>query len=402
MKKAIMYGAGNIGRGFMGQLFSMSGYETVFIDINEVVVNKLNSDKSYPVYITKDGKYEEYTVTNARAVNGKVIEDVAAEIASADIMATAVGVNILPYIVKPFAQGIIKRLETNPKPLNIIICENKIGADKYLRELISKELNETENKFFNEKIGLVEASIGRMVPATPKEIAEKNPLSVCVEEFCTLPVDKEAFKGEIPDIKNMLPFAPFELFIQRKLYMHNMSHALTAYLGYLKGYKFIYEAQNDIAIKFFALGALFESATALSKEHKVDIQPLIGHSYDLLSRFENVLLGDTIERVGKDTIRKLSAQDRMAGAAKLCIKQGIKPVYIALGLAAGLLFAPESDDAAKEVAAYTKENGVKAALLKYSEITDGELVAMVEKNYEMLKSGEIDRFIFESERLKRG
>ncbi|MBE6903100.1 MAG: mannitol dehydrogenase [Ruminococcaceae bacterium] len=400
MKKAVMYGAGNIGRGFMGQLFCMSQMETVFIDINEVVVNKLNTDKSYPIFITKNGEYEEFTVTNARAVNGKVIENVAKEIATADVMATAVGVNILPYIVKPIAAGIKARMLENPTELNIIICENKIGADKYLRELISKELTDEENKFFNEKIGLVEASIGRMVPATPKEIAEKNPLSVCVEEFCTLPVDKEAFKGEIPDIKNMLPFAPFELFIQRKLYMHNMSHALSAYLGYLKDYKFIYEAQNNMAIKFFALGALIESATALSIEHKVDIIPLIQHAYDLLGRFENVLLGDTIERVGKDTIRKLSTNDRMAGAAKLCAKNGIKPVYIALGLAAGLLFEPEADEAAKEVAAFTRENGVRKALEKYSEITDETIVSMVEKNYEMLKTKGFDDFVFESERLK--
>ena len=222
-----------------------------------------------------------------------------------------------------------------------------IEADKYFAEVVKEYLNEEEALYFDTHIALVEPSIGRMVPATPKEIAEKNPLSVCFEEFCTLPVDKEAFKGEIPDIKNMLPFAPFELFIQRKLYMHNMSHALSAYLGYLKDYKFIYEAQNNMAIKFFALGALMESATALSIEHKVDIIPLIQHAYDLLGRFENVLLGDTIERVGKDTIRKLSTNDRMAGAAKLCAKNGVKPVYIALGLAAGLLFEPEADEAAK-------------------------------------------------------
>jgi mannitol-1-phosphate 5-dehydrogenase len=49
MKKAVMYGAGNIGRGFIGQLFSESGYHVVFIDIADSVVDRLNKDGCYPV-----------------------------------------------------------------------------------------------------------------------------------------------------------------------------------------------------------------------------------------------------------------------------------------------------------------------------------------------------------------
>ena len=375
--KAVMYGAGNIGRGFIGQLFSLSGYDTAFIDINMAIIDKLNSDREYPIYITKGDSYEKGLVSGVRGVNGKDLEAVADAIANADIMATAVGVNVLPFIVKPLVAGIIKRYHSSNKaPLNIIICENKLGADLYLRELLTEKMNDEEKIYFENNIGLVEASIGRMVPATPEEIAKENILAVCVEEYCTLPVDKEAFKGEIPKIINMIPFAPFEFYIERKLFMHNMSHALIAYLGNLKGYTYIWQAASDPEIQLLAFRALIDSAQALSKAHGVALESLIDHAEDLLYRFENKLLGDTIDRVGKDTVRKLSPQDRLAGAFKLIKEQKINPVYIELGIAAALHFAPKEDIASGEVVNYVVNEGVTAALKKYCGFKDKDMISV--------------------------
>lgn len=151
-------------------------------------------------------------------VNGKGVNAIAEAMAGADIMATAVGVNILKFIAEPFAAGVKCRMEKGIKtPLNVIICENMIEADKYFILLVKSYLNEDEQKYFDAYIALVEPSIGRMVPATPKEISEKNLLAVCVEPYCELPVDKSAFKGEIPEIKNMVPFSPFDFYIRRML-----------------------------------------------------------------------------------------------------------------------------------------------------------------------------------------
>ena len=387
MKNAVMYGAGNIGRGFIGQLFSLSGYKTTFIDINEVVIEKLQNDGCYPLYITRGEEYEKTEVTNVTGLLGKDPEVVGDMIAKADVMATAVGVNVLPYIAKPIACGVKKRFaQGNKTPLNIIICENKLEADLYLRALVSEHLTDEEKEYFNEYFGLVEASIGRMVPATPKEISQENILSVCVEEYCTLPVDKEAFKGEIPEIKNLMPFSPFEFFIQRKLFMHNMSHAVTAYIGKFFDYEYIWQAALNPSIKFIVLETLLESSLAMSKEHGVDIAELLEHSNDLLYRFENKLLGDTVFRVGRDTIRKLSSHDRLIGAHNLCIKNGVKPVYICFGIACALKFAPEGDDASIEVAAFAKENGVRATLKKYCELELDSSVSLIEKFYDMVSA----------------
>jgi len=390
MKKAIMYGAGNIGRGFIGQLFYESGYEVSFIDVNMTVIDKLNADGEYPVYITNGDKYDELLVKNVKGINGKDVNAIAEAMAGADIMATAVGVNILKFIAEPFAAGVKRRMEKGiMAPLNIIICENMIEADKYFTSLVKSYLNKDEQKYFDDYIALIEPSIGRMVPATPKEISEKNPLAVCVEPYCELPVDKSAFKGEIPEIKNMVPFSPFDFYIRRKLFMHNMSHALTAYFGNLKGYTYIWEAAKDAEIKLIALRALIEASRALNKEYGVAMDELLDFSENLLVRFENKLLGDTAERVGRDTQRKLSENDRLVGAAKLCLKHGLTPMNICAGIAAGLKFAPEGDASSAEIVKDVKENGILHALLTYCKLeADSPLVPMICKTYERLENGE--------------
>lgn len=370
MKKALMYGAGNIGRGFIGQLFHMSGYEISFIDVNMAVVDKLNKDGHYPIYITDKDGYREYLVTGVSGINGRDNEAIAEAMAQADMMATAVGVNILKFIAAPFACGVRRRMEKGIEtPLNVIICENMIEADKYFAALVKENLNEAERVYFDSYIALVEPSIGRMVPATPKEIAERNPLAVCVEPYCELPVDKNAFKGEIPDIKNMVPFAPFDFFIRRKLFMHNMSHALTAYFGALCGYTYIWEAASDHRIQALAVQALADASQALHLEYGVPLEELASFSENLIERFQNKLLGDTVERVGKDTKRKLSKNDRLVGTALLCEKHGIHSSAVLAALAAGLHFAPERDDSSIEVAEDAKKNGVFHALHTYCGIS---------------------------------
>lgn len=382
MKKAVMYGAGNIGRGFIAQLFYESGYETVFIDVNEEIVDALNRDRSYPIYITDGEKYKTLTVGNVRAVNGKNEEAVAAEIASADICATAVGANILKFIARPVARGIALRCGAGMPELNIIICENLIDADKYFRSLIIQYLNEEQAGYFNASVGCAEASIGRMVPAAPEDIRRVNPLAVCVEPYCELPVDRAGFKGTVPDIVNLLPFEPFDFYIRRKLYMHNMSHAVIAYLGSLRGYNYIWEAAADYEIRYAALGALLEAAAAISAEYGADMQSLINFSYDLLDRFDNRLLGDTVIRVGRDTMRKLAPNDRISGTIALCKKHGIEPRFIMQAAAAALNFNPGGDDSSAAVAEFAREKGAAEAIRRYMGIEDVEITAAISALYE--------------------
>ena len=331
--KAVMYGGGNIGRGFIGMLFSMSGYEVTFIDVAQPVIDGLNRDGRYPVRIVSNEGHEDIEVEHVRAVNGNDREAAAEAIAEADVMATAVGVNVLKFIVPNLAEGIRRRRARQGGPLNIIICENLVDANKVLEKLLKAELTKEEAAWLDENIGLVEASIGRMVPVQTEEMKAGNPLRVCVERYGFLPVDKAAFRGEIPEIKNMVPYEPFDYYIRRKLYVHNMGHAVCAYLGLYTHREYIYEAIEDSCIQNIVQNAMLESALALSKAYQMPVELLVRHFQDLLSRFKNQALKDTCARVGGDPKRKLSHTDRLIGSSLLCLERGVQPVFISVGTA---------------------------------------------------------------------
>ena len=336
MKQAVMYGGGNIGRGFIGALLSQSGYEVTFIDVAEPVVRHLQEQHTYPVrYVSSEG-HEDVWIEHVTAVNGNDQAAAAEVIAHCDIMATAVGARILKFIVPNIVAGIRQRWAENRGPLNIIICENLMDANKVVESMIKDQLTEQECKKFDETVGLVEASIGRMVPVQTEEMKDGEPMRVCVESYGYLPVDKAAFKGQVPEIKNMVPYDPFDFYIKRKLYVHNMGHATCAYLGDLLGLHYIYQSIDVADVRILVQNAMLESALALSGKYGASLKDLSLHIIDLLGRFTNAALGDTCQRVGGDPARKLGPDDRLIGSAQLALQEGITPSYIAVGAAAGL------------------------------------------------------------------
>ena len=145
----------------------------------------------------------------------------------------------------------------------------------------------------------------------------------------------------------------------------------------------IFEAACDGEIKYILTRALIESARALSKRHGAPLDDTLQFVEDLMVRFENKLLVDTLVRVGKDTKRKLGPNDRLVGAFKCVREQGGVPAHIAVGIAAGYLFDDPQDSIAVEVSTFAKQNGIEAALAKYSEITDAADVAMIKTFYDM-------------------
>ena len=194
---------------------------------------------------------------------------------------------------------------------------------------------------------------------------------------------KAAFKGEIPAIKNMVPFAPFDFYIKRKLYVHNMGHATCAYLGDLLGLAYIYQSIDVADVRILVQNAMLESAQALSGKYGVELGSIVMHINDLLNRFTNAALMDTCARVGGDPGRKLSPDDRLIGSATLALAQGITPAYIAVGAAAGVYrYIKEAEG---------MEQGADAAgqvLAEVSKLDAGsELARMILAMYEKILSG---------------
>ena len=396
MKQAVMYGGGNIGRGFIGATLSQSGYKVTFIDVAEPVVKALQEKEQYPVrYVSSEG-HEDVVIEHVTAVNGNDQEAASEAIANCDIMATAVGARILKFIVGNIVAGLRKRWARDDRPLNIIICENLMDANKVMEGMLKDLLTDEEKKHFDEKVGLVEASIGRMVPVQTEEMKDGDPMRVCVERYGFLPVDKAAFKGEIPEITNMVPFEPFDFYIKRKLYVHNMGHATCAYLGGYEGRKYIYQSIDDPEILNIVQNAMLESALALHKKYGVELDGLMLHITDLLGRFRNAALKDTCKRVGGDPARKLGAADRLIGSSLLCLEMGVTPAYIAVG-AAGAVYrylseagTEQSYDAAKrvlrEISGLPDGHALTELILQmYGLYLEGETTAMMRRYAQKIK-----------------
>lgn len=405
MKKAVMYGGGNIGRGFIGALLSQSGYEVTFIDVAEPVVKALSENHCYPVRYVSSNGHEDVLVENVTAVNGNDMEAASEAIANCDIMATAVGARILKFIIGNIVAGLRKRWARTDAPLNIIICENLMDANLVVEKMLKEQLTEEECKIFDERVGLVEASIGRMVPVQTEEMKDGDPMRVCVERYGFLPTDKAAFKGEVPEIKNMVPFAPFDFYIKRKLYVHNMGHATCAYLGDLLGLEYIYQSIAVPEIRVLVQNAMLESAIALSGKYGVELEKIVLHITDLLHRFTNAALMDTCARVGGDPGRKLSPDDRLIGSASLALEQGVTPAYIAVGAAAGLKrYINEAEgmeqgmESAKQVLADVSKldvNGKLASMIldMYGLILEGKSIVELLKAADEVKAASFSNII---------
>ena len=378
MKKAVMYGGGNIGRGFIGKVFSDSGYEVCFLDIMQPLIDEMNRRGGYTVRIVSNAETVNAPVKNVRAVNSST-EQALEEIATCDIMATAVGVNVLPKIAPVIAEGVKKRMRESGRPLDIILCENQLEADVLMRGWINERLNDEERACAEKNLGLVEASIGRMVPPLTAEEKAKDSLLICVEPYCQLPVDKAAFKGEIPDLVGLVPYTPFGFYIKRKLFLHNMGHAMVAYFAYQQGIEYIWQAVEHKEVYDLARKAMKGSGEALIRQYGEEMRANVEENIDdLLFRFGNKALKDTVARVGGDLVRKLRRNDRLVGAALYCIEQGVDPEPIVEGIRAALKFDRAEDVSAPELQKALKEQGIDYVLEYYMGLKPDEpLYAMI-------------------------
>jgi len=366
-KTAVMYGAGNIGRGFIGQVFHDSGYEVVFIDVNQDVVTALNERGSYTQLIVDGDRTDRREITGIRAVDGLDREAVAREIAGCDIIAVSVGAAILPHIAPFLADGLMLRTQ----PLNILVCENLIHAPAILRGYISDIISDSSKL---DLAGFVGATIGRMVPVMPEQQRADDPTLIAVEKFSTLPLDGDAVVPPVPELQHAVFCSPFAFEEGKKLYIHNMGHALSAYFGALQGYTFIWQSMENNSIREQVRNAMMATAEALARKYNEDMIKLTASVDDLLSRFGNKGLGDTVARVGGDPLRKLAPGDRLMGAVDLCVEQGSGYAPILSGIAASLRFDVPGDPSASMLRARLDERGVSAFLTEYCGLSEADSV----------------------------
>ena len=374
--KAIQFGAGNIGRGFIGAVLEQAGYHVVYADVNQAVIDLINEKKEYTVFV-KDVDCIEQHITNISAVNSTT-EAVVAEIAEADIVTTAVGVVILPRIAPTIAKAIAARCEAKlQKPLNIIACENAVRASSQLKEHVLSHLNEEQKAYCAEWVGFPDCSVDRIVPP----VRTDNPIDVVVEAFYEWNVEEKSFVGEVPHIAGMNLADNLIAYIERKLFTLNTGHAITAYIGKLRGKATIDESIADEEIFAIVKAAMQESGLGLVAKYGFDKEAHFKYIDKIIGRFRNPYLKDDVTRVGREPLRKLSASDRLVKPMLTAQEAGVATPNLLLGIGAALHYSNTEDAQSLELQQKIADLGLEGAIKEVTGIADEKLVAEIVKAY---------------------
>lgn len=379
MKKAIQFGAGNIGRGFIGYLLNKSGYDLVFADVFDNVIDEINKEKEYTIHI-KDVETQEIKVQNISAVNS-TRDEIIDQIAQASIITTAVGPLNLEKIADKLAKGIKKRAFENKEDyLNIIACENAIEASKSLQTYVYQYLSDEDKAYADKYVGFPNCSVDRIVPPSKNE----KPLDVTVENYYEWNVEKDGFKGQIPEIYGMNLVDNLLAYIERKLFTLNTGHASTAYLGSLKGYKTIDQAINDPQIEDQVRAIMQESGQALIAKFGFDKDAHFAYIEKIINRFKNPYLKDDVKRVGREPMRKLSANERFIKPLNTALEYELPIDNLVLGIGAALHFRNEEDNQAVELEEKINKLGLDKAIAEITGLTDPKLIEKITDAYKSL------------------
>nr|WP_263323791.1 mannitol-1-phosphate 5-dehydrogenase [Neobacillus sp. Marseille-Q6967] len=378
MKKAVHFGAGNIGRGFIGALFSQSGYQVVFVDIADQIINQLNEEKQYNVKLATD-EQETITIRNVSGLNNlKQENDVIEAIKAAAFLTTAIGPNILPRIAPLIAQGLAAR-EANDERLYVIACENQISATDLLKGYIMQHLDESAKEKVLANVSFLNSAVDRIVPIQNNQ----GSLDVLVEPYHEWVVETTE---EIPHIEGMKIVPELAPFIERKLFTVNTGHAVIAYFGYLANKETIDQTLADEDIYNQVKATLGETGAYLINQYNLDPEEHQKYIDKIISRFQNAHLNDGVTRVGRSPIRKLGPEDRLVRPALQAQKAGLSYTNLAKAIAAALLFDYKEDEDAVKLQTMIQEHGVPYVLQEVCNLEESsELSKEIISHYEALK-----------------
>ncbi|GIA32436.1 mannitol-1-phosphate 5-dehydrogenase [Vibrio cholerae] len=381
-KNAVHFGAGNIGRGFIGKLLADANIAVTFADVNEPLVDQLSHQQEYKVKVVgSECKME--TVSHVTAVNS-ASEALIERIIKTDLVTTAVGSTVLDIIAKTIAKGLSARFAAgNTQPLNIIACENMVRGTTHLKQQVYQFLTTEEQQQADVLVGFVDSAVDRIVP--PLQAANDDPLEVTVESFSEWIVDEQQFKGEIPQIEGMEKTDNLMAFVERKLFTLNTGHCVTAYLGCLKGHRTIREAIEDPSIHAQVKQAMQESGEVLIRRYGFDRALHSAYIEKILTRFANPYLVDEVDRVGRQPLRKLSANDRLIKPLLGTIEYGLPNGMLLKGIAAALKYRNSNDPQAVELQQSIEKEGVRSTLARYTGLAAGSVEAQqIEALYQQM------------------
>lgn len=371
MMKAVHFGAGNIGRGFIGALLSKSGYDVTFVDVNADIIQALKDKGSYTVLMAEEHGAAE-VISGVHALNSEHELDAVIEaVAQADIVTTAVGPNILRFVAEPIAKGLEQK---GNRPSLVIACENAIGATDTLRAHIEQHVDSEKLADILATTSFPNSAVDRIVPNQQHD----ELLTVAVEPFFEWVIDASMIHTEKPKLADALFVPDLTPFIERKLFTVNTGHATVAYLGYQKGYTTIYEAMQDQEIVATVRAALQETGHVLTTVYDFDKEEQGAYIDKVLNRFSNSYVSDELIRVGRSPLRKLSRYERFIKPAMMLLALGQQPVALLEGIKAAFQFDVAEDAESVELQTKLKTLPLIDVVVDVTGLTqEDELVSLI-------------------------
>lgn len=386
MRKALVFGAGNIGRGFLGVLLHESEYEVTFVDVDVERVNIINQYRDYPVYICSKTGVMEQIISNVRAINARDTERVIQAVCESNIIMTAVGKLALQHVAKPIALGLVERNKRQSGQTHVVViaCENVRDNTEYLADFVRAEIG-TEFQSLVHSVSFPNCIVDRIVPNTkPKS---NHPLATIVEDYFQFVVDQSQLQEEFPHVHGVELVPHVSPKLDQKLFTLNMAHGIVGYYGILRGHHFVHEAISDRDILELVTGALEEVEDVIVQNHPSisrDEQRL--YASKIVGRFQNHYLQDELVRVASQPKRKLGNNERLVRPACLLWEQGKIPAYLTTGIASGFHFHDERDGQAREMTAELASRGLSSVIAEVSGLPETHPLARAVKSDYLLRT----------------
>lgn len=379
----VHFGAGNIGRGFIGEVLNKNESKVAFVDVNSAIIDALNDRKEYTIEEAAEQEIE-VKVDNVYGINNQVDpEKVVDAIVDADLVTTAIGPKILPFIAPLIAQGIEKRKELGlTTSIDVIACENMIGGSSFLKEEVLKHLKESDSAaYLEEFIGFPDAAVDRIVPMQTHD----DILRVTVEPYKEWVISKDGLKNTGLVLKGIHYVDDLEPYIERKLFTVNTGHATTAYNGAYAGYKTIDEALKDEVVYTEVKSVLEETGALLISKWGFDKDVHSEYISKIISRFENVKLSDDITRVGRTPIRKLGYDERFIRPIREADERGLKIDSLVSTVGKALAYDDINDEESVKLRLRLKEESADKVIKDITKLTDEKLLKKITEAYNTFK-----------------
>ncbi len=352
----LIVGAGASGRGHVGQLAFESGWRLAFVDTDRALVDGLRAAGRYEVRLVGDG---ERTVT----VDGFTVfrpddEGLQRAFDAAAVVCTAVRPENLAAAADELRPLFARWLERTGgrSPKNVLCCENMNRGTTEFRHHLGQGFPPRLLPALEAAVGFPDTMIARVV-ATPVD-----PLRLLGEEYSEWTAQRSAFRGTPPEVRTLQPVESQERYLQRKLYIHNTGHAVLAYLGFLKGYRYVHEAGLDPEVMAACELAIEESGWGIEREHGFPPDVIAEYRAALTKKCVLPQLPDSLERVVRDPLRKLGPDERFFGPIDLVTRHGREPRHLLFGAAAALAARIPGDAQSARIAAALAAGGVGAVL----------------------------------------